>query len=459
MPVFEKALTLPVPADELYAWHARQGAFERLAPPWDRIEVVRKQGGIEDGARLVMKVHQGPVALTWEALHRDHVEGEQFVDEQIRGPFARWIHTHRFEPVGAGTSRLVDHIDYALPMGPIGAAVGGAKARQTLDAMFAFRHRRTLEDLRRHAALSVQPLKIAITGASGVVGTALAAFLTTGGHEVIRLVRRPDQVGPGAVLWAPDKGTIDATGLEGLDAVVHLAGENVADGAWTEERRRRIRGSRVDGTDLLAKTLGELKNPPKVFVSASAIGYYGERKDEVLTEECSPGDGFLAEVCKEWEVASKPAVEAGIRTVNLRIGLVLDPRSGVLEKMLPAVKLGLASRLGAGDQYMSWVDLDDVLGAILFAIAHEELTGPVNLTAPNPVTNKAFIETMADVLGRPALVPVPSTAIELIMGKEAARQTALVSQRVLPRKLLDAGFEFYYTELADCLTTKLGLAR
>jgi uncharacterized protein len=179
----------------------------------------------------------------------------------------------------------------------------------------------------------------------------------------------------------------------------------------------------------------------------------------VLTEECSPGDGFLAEVCKEWEVASKPAVEAGIRTVNLRIGLVLDPRSGVLEKMLPAVKLGLASRLGAGDQYMSWVDLDDVLGAILFAIAHEELTGPVNLTAPNPVTNKAFIETMADVLGRPALVPVPSTAIELIMGKEAARQTALVSQRVLPRKLLDAGFEFYYTELADCLTTKLGLAR
>lgn len=459
MPIFEKSLTVDVSSDELYAWHARQGAFERLSPPWDNIEVVRKIGGIEDGAVLVMKLHQGPVSLTWEALHKDHIEGEQFVDEQVRGPFARWIHTHRFEPLGEGRSQLVDRIDYALPMGALGNLAGGWKARGTLDAMFAFRHRRTLEDLHRHKALSSRPLRVGISGASGAVGTALTAFLTTGGHEVIRLVRDKDALGEGAVYWSPVEQEIDAAGLEGLDALVHLAGANVADGAWTPEHRRRVRDSRVEGTGLLARTLAELERPPAVFVSASAIGFYGERGDEVLTEESDPGEGFLAEVCEAWEGATTAAKEAGIRTVNLRIGLVLDPRSGVLERMIPAVKLGLSSRLGSGEQYMSWIDLDDVLGAILFAIKTEALEGVVNLTAPQPVTNRDFVETLASVLGRPALIPVPSAAIEMVMGKQAARETALSSQRVLPTRLQEAGFTFFYPDLGEALAVKLGQVR
>ncbi len=282
MSTFEKKSTMPVGADELYRWHARPGAFERLVPPWDPVDLVSHEGGIEDGARRVMKIHPGPLSLTWEALHRDHIEGRQFVDEQLRGPFSSWVHTHRFEPrEDSETSILSEHIEYSLPLGPLGDAVGGASTRKMLEQLFDFRHRRTADDLNRHRTTD-RHLKVAITGASGLIGSALSAFLTTGGHEVLRLVRRPDGLEEGEVYWSPAKQEIDAESLEGLD---------------------------------------------------------------------------------------------------------------------------------------------DVLG---------------------------------DVVGRPTVIPVPQTLIKFMVGSQMAQETALVSQRALPRKLLDAGFPFYYDDLRSSLACKLG---
>ena len=455
MSIFEKKSTMPVGADELYRWHARPGAFERLVPPWDPVDLVSHEGGIEDGARRVMKIHPGPLSLTWEALHRDHIEGRQFVDEQLRGPFSSWVHTHRFEPrEDSDTSILSEHIEYSLPLGPLGNAVGGASTRKMLEQLFDFRHRRTADDLNRHRTTDRQ-LKVAITGASGLIGSALSAFLTTGGHEVLRLVRRPEDLEEDEVYWSPAKSEIDAESLEGLDAVVHLAGESV-NGRWSPEKRRQIEESRTRGTALLAETLSRLERPPAVFASASGVGFYGECADRELREDAPAGDNFLAQVCTKWEAATEPAREAGIRTLKLRIGVVLDPRSGALKEMLPAVRLGLARRLGSGDQYVSWIDLDDLIAAIHFLLINDELEGPFNLTAPRPVKNSELFDVLGDVVGRPTIIPVPQTFIKLMVGSQMAQETALASQRAFPGKLLDAGFPFYYDDLQSSLAHKLG---
>ncbi|MFU8804396.1 MAG: TIGR01777 family oxidoreductase [Bradymonadaceae bacterium] len=306
----------------------------------------------------------------------------------------------------------------------------------------------------KHMA-SHQSLRVAVSGSSGTVGRALCAFLSAEGHEVRRLVRKKDNVESDCIYWSPAEGVIDHSGLEGIDAVVHLAGENIGEGRWTKEKRRRIMDSRVLGTSLLAHAVAELESPPGVFISASAVGYYGDRGDEVLTEESSLGEGFLAEVCRAWEEAALPAREAGIRTVNTRFGVILEPDSGALERMVLSSKLGLTSRLGSGEQFMSWVDLEDVVRAIVFVLTHDELEGPINVTSPNPVRNKDFMATVAKAVNRPALVAAPAFAIKAVMGSQAAEETALVSQRALPARLEEAGFTFLYPELKDCLRTRL----
>ncbi len=456
MPTFEKTQLVPVDADELYRWHARPGAFERLIPPWEDIESIDERGGIEDGARRIFKIQQGPVSVTWEAHHRDHIAGEQFVDEQVRGPFARWVHTHRFEQHEPGKSWLVDHVDYALPLGGLGSMMGGSKARRMLEKMFAFRHRRTVEDLMRHADTD-RRLTVVISGASGMVGSALSALLSSGGHRVIRLVRRIGDVGEDALYWSPSTGEIDAEGLEGVDAVVHLAGESLQ-GRWTKKKRQAIEHSRIKGTSLLAEALAGLRDPPEVFATASAVGWYGDTGREPVDEKGAPGEGFLAEVCQKWENASAAAKEAGIRTVNMRLGVVLEPSGGAMAKMLPSVRYGLASQLGSGDQYMSWIDLDDAIGAMLFLLTHDELEGPVNLTAPRPVTNAELHQELGDVLDRPTWIPVPSMAVKAAVGSQAAQEMALVSQRVVPTVLQEAGFHYYYPDLKTSFETKLGIS-
>ncbi|MGH7531997.1 MAG: TIGR01777 family oxidoreductase [Gemmatimonadales bacterium] len=291
-------------------------------------------------------------------------------------------------------------------------------------------------------------LHVAITGASGFIGQALEASLTTDGHRVTRLVRRPPAMASD-VRWDPD-GMTDLTALGTVDAIVHLAGESIAGGRWSRRRKDAIRTSRVRGTANLAAALARLSPPPRVLISASAVGIYGDRADERLTEAAPIGTGFLAEVGREWEAASAPAEASGIRVVRTRFGIVLSPDGGALAQMLVPFRFGLGGRLGSGRQWMSWIALDDVIGAIHHAMLTETLRGPVNVTAPSPVTNAEFTATLARVFRRPAILPVPGVALRLIFG-ELADEALLAGQRVLPAALLASGYHFRFPTLESAL--------
>lgn len=452
---FVRRETLPVPADEAFRWHERPGAFERLVPPWERIDLVEQTGGVRDGARVVLRMHAGPLRLRWVAEHDRYAAGREFRDVQVEGPFRAWEHTHRVEPRGDGTSVLEDRVEYALPFAPIAGLLAGRSMRRRLERTFAYRQRTTRDDLAAHAATQgSSSMQIAISGATGLVGEALTAFLTTGGHDVRRLVRSKG-TSPGAVAWDPDAGTIDAAGLDGVDAVVHLAGESIAAGRWTAERKRRILESRVKGTRLVAETLAGMPRRPRVLVCASAVGFYGARRDEGLDETAAPGRGFLADVCRAWEAAADPARAAGIRVVHLRFGVVLSPKGGALAKMLLPFKMGAGGRLGTGEQWMSWISLDDAIGAAHHALLREELAGPVNAVAPNPVTNAVFTKTLGGVLGRPTVLPMPAFAARLAFG-EMADHLLLTGQKVLPRRLLETGYRFRHPGLEEALRHLLG---
>lgn len=292
-------------------------------------------------------------------------------------------------------------------------------------------------------------MKILVTGSTGLVGSALVPSLKEQGHEVVRAVRRQTD-NAAEVYWNPEDGSMDAASLSGIDAAVHLAGENIAE-RWTEEKKRRIRESRVKGTRLLSETLARLEPKPRVLVSASAIGIYGNRGAEVLTEESSHGEDFLADVCREWEAATAPATESGIRVVNVRIGIVLSAKGGALAKMLTPFKLGVGGKVGSGEQYMSWVALDDVVGIIEHALTNESLSGAVNTVAPTPVTNLEFTKTLGSVISRPTIFPIPAFGLKLAFGKEMAEGTLLSSARVEPAGLKKSGYEFKYPTLEGAL--------
>jgi uncharacterized protein (TIGR01777 family) len=292
-------------------------------------------------------------------------------------------------------------------------------------------------------------MQVAVTGSSGLIGSALCRALRHSGHGVVPIVRRPAETGE--ISWDPRRGTIEAAGLAGVDAVVHLAGAGIGDRRWTATRRAEVVRSRVDTTALLARTLPALDRRPAVLVSASAVGVYGDRGDELLTEDSPPGAGFLAELCRDWEAAAGPVTAAGIRLVTVRSGIVLSPAGGALERQLPLFRLGLGGRLGSGRQWTSWVSIDDEVRAILFALRHAELSGPVNVTAPAPVTNSQFTAALGRALRRPAILPVPAAALTVVLGRALATEMILASQRVLPTVLEAAGFRFAQPELAGAL--------
>jgi uncharacterized protein len=448
---FIARIALPVPAAEAFAWHEREGALERLSPPWERVRVLEKHGTIHDGDRVVLSV-AGTLGMTIEHVHRDFVAGRSFRDEQVRGPFSRLCHTHEVLPDGPHACVLEDRLEYALPLGGLGRALAGGVVRRRLERMFAYRHETLRRDLIRHAELRARPrLRVAITGASGVLGSALAAFLSTGGHEVLRLVRR--RPGPGEIAWDPARGELDAAALEGVDAVVHLAGESVGR-RWTRAHKQRIVDSRVEGTRLIARACASLARPPRVLVSASAIGIYGIAAPGTVDETSPPGDDFLAEVCRRWEDAAAPA-RAVARVVHLRLGVVLTPAGGALAELLPVFRAGVGGPVGSGRQVTSWVSLDDTLAAILRALFDDALAGPVNVVAPGPVTSAELAAALGRVLRRPAALRVPAAAIRLAFG-ELGELVLLGGVRVDPRRLRDAGFAFDDPTLEPWLRRVLG---
>ena len=295
-------------------------------------------------------------------------------------------------------------------------------------------------------------MNVLISGATGLIGSALVPELEAKGHTVTRLSR--SQSGANTVRWDPSSGTIDSD-LEGTEAVVHLAGESIAQGRWSPDKKRRILDSRVQGTRLLAERISALATPPKVMVSTSAVGYYGDRGDEVLTEESAPGADFLAKVCREWEAAAEPARRAGIRVVHLRLGIVLSPQGGALGTTLPIFKLGGGGKIGSGRQWWSWVALDDVVGSIVHALTDETVEGPVNVGSPNPMTNAEYTKVLGKVLGRPTVLPLPAPAARVMLG-EVADALLLASQRMRPAKLEATGYGFRYPQLEGALRHLLG---
>jgi uncharacterized protein (TIGR01777 family) len=293
-------------------------------------------------------------------------------------------------------------------------------------------------------------MKILISGGSGLVGTATSAGLQADGHNVVHLVRPGKTVKAGDVQWDPMRATVDVAGLEGVDVVIHLSGAGIADGRWTEERKHILRSSRIDTTRVLVDSLSRLKRKPRTLIVASAIGYYGSRGDEILTESSAIGTDFLALLCRDWEAEASRAAAMGIRTVMLRFGVVLSGKGGALPKMLTPFKLGVGGRLGSGQQWMSWIAIEDVVGIIRYAIANEQVSGPVNVVAPSPVRNEEFTRLLAAMLHRPAIFPAPAFVLRLAMG-EMADAVLLSSDRVKPERMLAAGYRFRFEVLEPAL--------
>lgn len=455
MPVFHCTTRLDVPVEEAFAWHGRKGAFERLVPPFQSVKVLSRTGGLDDSGRLVFTIRKGPMTFRWEAIHFGYDPPRRFCDEQSRGPFSRWKHAHGFLSDEPQACRIEDEIDYALPFGVIGNVVAGRAIAADLKRTFAYRAYRLKTDLARHAEYSGKPrLNIAMTGASGLIGSALSAFLTSGGHDVKPMVRGEADRQKGEIHWSPGE-RFDTRPLEGLDAFVHLAGENISGSRWTDAFKERIRRSRVAGTRAVAEALASLERPPKVLICASAAGFYGGRGDEEITESSARGKGFLPDVCGEWEEAAGPARSKGIRVVHLRLGVVLAAKGGALPRMIAPFRFGFGGKVVNGRQWMSWISLDDAVGAFHAALMDKRLEGAVNAVAPNPVTNRNFTKVLAKVLHRPAVLPLPAFAVKLSLG-EMGLALLLDSCRAVPSRLLGTGFNFLTPTIEEALSAELG---
>lgn len=439
------------PREEVFAWHQRPGAFTRLAPPWQPLRLIAEAESVRDGrARLAL-----PGGLRWTAVHQadGYDPPRRFVDRIGSDGIAslparllvRWRHVHDFDDAGAGRTRVIDRVETPVP-------------GRLLRPMFGYRHRQLADDLAAHRQArqhGFAPATIAITGSSGLVGSALSAFLSTGGHRVIRLVRRAATKADER-RWDPEDPAPDL--LAGVDALIHLAGASIA-GRFSEEHRAAIRDSRIGPTRRLAELVAATKNGPHTVVCASAVGYYGyDRGDDTLTETSSRGDGFLADVVAAWEEAPAPAEQAGNRVVRIRTGIVQSPAGGTLRLLRPLFAAGLGGRVGDGRQWLSWIGIDDLVDIYHRGLWDTGLSGPVNAVAPIPVRNADYSRGLAQVLRRPAVLPVPALGPRLLLGAQGARELALAGQRVVPARLADAGHRFRYPALVPALQHVLGKA-
>ncbi|MBT6843101.1 MAG: TIGR01777 family protein [Candidatus Melainabacteria bacterium] len=445
----EFSALMPCDSKELYRWHTMPRAINRLIPPWENVKIIEHPDTLGSNSKVHIKLDG---FIDWKLRISELKEGESFTDTQISGPFFSWTHKHNMETINGNHSLLVEKIDFKLPL--LNGLLGPLFTKNKLEPGFNYRFRVMNNDIKLHNKYKLKPQKILITGTSGLVGTALFDFLSSGGHQVYKLVRKQAQ-SEDEIAWDPEIGTINPKDLEGFETVIHLAGENIAGKRWSSKQKEKIRASRVNGTKLLAETLSKLDKAPNSFICASAIGFYGDRDNELCDESTEHGKCFLAETCKEWEEACKALKRAGTRCVQTRFGIILDPRSGALAKMLPIFMLGGGGTLGNGKQWMSWIALDDVIGTILHCIATETIYGPVNTVSPIPVTNKEFTRIISKVISRPAILPAPSFGLRLALG-EMADALLLSSTKVEPTVLQDTGYDFAYPDLDSALRHMLG---
>ncbi len=447
--------SLPHPASEVFSWYERIGAFERLNAPWRPVFVISPPQPLALGTEVEIRVPVlGPVRVPWRLRHSLFVKNEAFRDEQVAGPFKAWRHDHRFIVEGVDSSEMLDEIEYSLPWF---GGLANFQVQRELTRLFAHRHAVLRHDLALHARWKDMPRKtVLIAGASGFIGSALRAFLSTAGHEVISLVRRPAR-SASERSWHPERKELSPSVFDGIDIVINLGGENIAAGRWSAARKTLLWKSRTEGTSLLAETIASLERKPELAIMGSAIGFYGDQGSAIIDEQAPAGSGFLAELAKAWENAAAPIADSGCRLVSIRTGTVLNIAGGALSKMVPPFLAGVGGPLGNGQQYMSWIGLEDFLGAIEHIMYTPSLDGPINMVSPNPCTNEYFCDTLGKILRRPSWLRMPAGVLKAIFG-EMANATLLASARITPSRLISFSYQFVTPNLPEALVFECGMS-
>lgn len=446
----EKQSLVNASPTELYEWHARGLAFERLLPPWEKAKVIEMGEGLDVGRRTVLDVSMPWGYKRWIGEHTDHEYGRFFEDTQLEGPFKKWVHRHSFLGDDSDCCRMVDSINCELPFGILGELAGSRFVKKTVSRGLAYRHQLVRDDLVLYRKYKNKPrLRILIAGGRGFIGRKLHCLLETQGHTVFILTRSPKAETD--IAWSPAEEKVGFERDAHFDVVINLIGENLASRKWTEKSKKAFWSSRVDSTRFLVNSIKRLDTPPKVFISGSAVGFYGDRGDDRIAEHTSSGKGFLAELCAAWEEEAFCANEFAERVCILRTGIVLDPGGGALQKMLTPFRLGLGGPLGSGTQWMPWISMEDWLYATYEIMMQDAAAGPFNLVSSGGLRNEQFSKVLAKTVCRPCFGRVPAGVLRLLMG-EMADEALLSSQRVVPNRLEnDLQFSFRYLKLENAL--------
>jgi uncharacterized protein len=432
--------------------------------------VIDQKGGINNDAISVFRINFGPIPFKWVAKHFGYIHNRQFQVKMIKGPFKKWEHTHSFIPQKSFDQCIIeDKIEYTPRFGKIGSKIIQKRMKNYLNQLFLYRSRILVDDTFLEKIPQEKGKHILISGSHGLIGSSLIPLLTCiGRHKITRLVRKAvnnnnnnmdslsetNKEDIKSIFWDPHYNKLDPHELEGFDIVIHLAGENII-GRWTNEKKQRILDSRIGSTKLLSESLTKLSHPPSLLICASAIGYYGDRPNEYLTEDSNPGKGFLSDVCQKWETATKEATEIGIRVVNTRFGMVLTPKGGILQKLLTPFKLGLGITIGNKNQYISWVSIEDVIKSIFYSITNTSIKGPINIVSPNPVTNLEFSDTLTKIFNPKLSLSINQIIPKLIFG-EMSKELLSANTYVIPKKLVSTGYNFFNSKLEDSLRFLLG---
>ncbi len=432
--------------EDAYSWHTRKGALERSIPPWTSVAFLFPPGTPEkEGSQVGLQLKWGPFSMKWVLVHKNCIPGREFTDVQIQGPFRTYQHRHRFIENGPLSCKLQDEVSYQFFLPFL-----NQKIEKELSRAFSWRHAILKADLKTMDSYPRSSLRILLTGSSGFIGSKLKTFLELAGHEVIRLVRDRGKIANDAIFWDPLHAEMKREDFENFDAVIHLAGAGIAKGRWTKKSKDELFLSRCRDTWVLSQILCRLYRPPKTFICASAIGFYGDRGTEMLTEESSQGVGFLADLCGHLEKATAAIEERGVRVIHSRFGAVLGAHGGMLQKMLGPFRLGLGGNMGTGEQMISWIGIDDILGGVYHCLMREQISGAVNLVAPEPVTQAEFARILAKKVKKPAFCHLPASFLKLALG-EMAKELILSSQNVKPKKLIETGYAFRYSDLKTAL--------
>ncbi|NGX51453.1 MAG: Epimerase family protein [Chlamydiae bacterium] len=441
-------------AKDLFAWHLRARVLERSIPPWEDVEVLSSEGRADQpGSKIVVKARIfGPYWRKIELEYREYVPNDSFKAVQIEGFFSHYEYKTTVTPQSEHTCEVVDQFEFSHNFPKILSPFINRSFEKRFSRMLLYRHEIIDNDLGLLEKYPFErPLKILITGSHGLIGKSLFHFLEFAGHEVWHLARSKSDHESHTIVWDPKTGRADREQFENFDAVINLAGESIAKGRWTKRKKERILKSRYKGTEHLVEILKQLKNPPKTFINASAVGYYGDRGSEVVNEKSDPGKGlFLSEVCEYWERASKDLEERGTRVIQTRFGVVLTSAGGALKQMLIPFKWGLGGKFGRGDQYLSWISIDDVIGALYHVMMTPSLDGPVNLVSPHPIPNSIFCKTLAKRLNRWIGPPMPEFIVHHLFGQKGD-ELLLASTRVEPSRLIETGYTFRYPKLPQAL--------